>query len=109
MLADHLLKTKKECKQLKKQGSQDIYQNKLDKACFQHDIAYGDLKNLPRETASDKELLDKTFNTAKNSKYGGCQRGIASVVFNFFVKSLLVVPLKVKLCQTNNYPKNSTN
>ena len=34
--------------------SRYIYQNKLDKACFQHDMAYGDFKDLTRRTASDK-------------------------------------------------------
>ena len=38
-----------------------ISQNKLDKACFQNDIAYGDLKDLPRWAASDKLLRDKAF------------------------------------------------
>ena len=32
----------------------NIYQNKLDKTCFQHDVAYGDFKHLPGRTASDK-------------------------------------------------------
>ena len=36
-----------------------IYQNKLDKACFQHDMAYGDFKDLARRTASDNILSDK--------------------------------------------------
>ena len=36
--------------------SKDIYQNKLDEACFQHNMAYGDFKNLPRRTTSDKVL-----------------------------------------------------
>ena len=31
-----------------------IYRNELDKACFQHDMAYGDFKDLTRRTASDK-------------------------------------------------------
>ena len=35
-------KTKKEYKKLKKQGN--ICQKELDKACFQHGIAYGDFK-----------------------------------------------------------------
>ena len=30
-----------------------IYKNKLDKACFQHDMAYRDFKDLARRTASD--------------------------------------------------------
>ena len=29
-------------------NSRHIYQNKLDKACFQHEIAYRDFKDLPR-------------------------------------------------------------
>ena len=41
--------------------SRYIYQNKLDKACFQHDMAYGDFKDLTRRTASDKILHDKAF------------------------------------------------
>ena len=45
-----------------------IYKNELDKACFQHDMAYGDFKDLARRTASDKVLRNKTFNIAKNAK-----------------------------------------
>ena len=48
-----------------------IYKNDLDKACFQHDMAYGDLKDLKRRTASGKVLRDKAFNIAKNPKYDG--------------------------------------
>ena len=46
--------------------SRYIYINELDKACFQHDMAYGDFKDLARRTASDGVLRDKTFNAAKN-------------------------------------------
>ena len=53
---------------------QYIYQNKLDKACFQHNMAYG---NLTRRTASDKMLRDKAFNIAESHKYDGCQKGLA--------------------------------
>ena len=45
-----------------------IYENELDKACFQHDMTFKDLK---RRTASDKVLRDEAFNTAKNPKYDG--------------------------------------
>ena len=48
--------------------SQYIYQMELDKACFQHEMAYGDFKDLIRRTASDIILTDKAFNTAKNPK-----------------------------------------
>ena len=43
-----------------------MYQNELDKSCFQHDMAYGDFKDLTRRTASNKLLRDKAFNIAKN-------------------------------------------
>ena len=46
-----------------------IYKNELDKAWFQHDIAYGDFKDLKRRTASDKVLRDKAFDIAKIPKY----------------------------------------
>ena len=48
-----------------------IYKNELDKACFQHDMAYGDFKDITRRTASDKISRDKAFNIAKNPKYDG--------------------------------------
>ena len=33
-------KIKERIKKIKKTGDADIYKNKLDKACFQHDMAY---------------------------------------------------------------------
>ena len=49
-------------------------------------MAYGDLKDLARRTAPDKILRDKAFNTAKNPKYDGYQRALASTVYKFFDK-----------------------
>ena len=63
-----------------------IYRNELDKACFQHDMAFGDFKNLAKRTAADKVLRDKAFNIAKDPKHGGYQRGLASMVYKFFDK-----------------------
>ena len=63
-----------------------IYKNELDKACFQHDMAYGDFKDLPKRTASDKVLRDKAFKIASDQKYDGYQRGLASMVYKFFDK-----------------------
>ena len=63
-----------------------IYRNEFDKPCFQHDMAYGDFKDLARRTASDKVLRDKAFDIAKNAKYDGYQRGLASIVYKFFDK-----------------------
>ena len=56
-----------------------IYKNELGKTCFQYDMAYVNFKDLARRTPSDKVLRDKTFDIAKNPKYDGCQRGLASI------------------------------
>ena len=78
-----------------------IYKNDLDKTCFQHDKAYGDFKDLKRRAFSDKFLRDKAFNIAKNPKYDGYQRGLASMVHNFFYSSNIVnneIKQKLKNC-----------
>ena len=80
-------KNKKRIQKFKETGDTSyIYKNELDKACFQHDMAYGDFKDLKRRTASDKILRDKAFNIAKNPKNDGYQRGLASMVYKFFDK-----------------------
>ena len=53
------------------------YKNQLDKACFQHDMAYGGFKDLARRTAFDKVLRDKAFNIDKSPKYDGYQNKIS--------------------------------
>ena len=63
-----------------------IYKNELDKACFAHDAAYSDSKDLTKRTAADKVLRDKAFNIPKDPKYDGYQRGLASMVCKFFDK-----------------------
>ena len=63
-----------------------IYKNELDKACFAHDAAYSDSKDLTKRTVADKVLRDKAFNIAKDAKYDRCQRGLASMIYNFFDK-----------------------
>ena len=89
MLVDHLLKLKKEFKILKEQEIQDVFTDKkLDKTCFQHDMAYGDFINLVRRRASDKVLRDKAFSIAKNPRYDGYQRGLASMIYKFFDKKI---------------------
>ena len=75
-------KSKERIHNFKKTGnSRYIYKNELDKACFQHDIAYGDFKDLVRRTVADKVLRNKAFNIAKDTKYDEHQRGLASVVY----------------------------
>ena len=71
---------------MKTGDTQYIYRNELDKACFQHDMAYGDFKDLKRRTQSDNVLKDKAFEIASNQKYDGYQRGLASMVYKFFDK-----------------------
>ena len=63
-----------------------IYKNELDKACFAHDAAYSDSKNLTKRTVADKILRNKAFNIAKDQKYDGYQRGLASMLYKFFDK-----------------------
>ena len=63
-----------------------INKNELDKACFQHDMAYGKSKDFARRTQSDKVLRDRAFEIASNPKYDGYQRGLASLVYTFFDK-----------------------
>ena len=87
MLVHHLLKTKKELKKFKETGDTGyIYRNEL--VCFRHDMTYGDFKDLARRTTSDKVLRDEAFNIAKNPKYDGYQRGLASMVYKFFDKKV---------------------
>ena len=90
-----LTKNKKRIQKFKETGDTSyIYKNELDKAYFRHDMAYGDFKDLARRTASNKVLRDKAFNIAKNPRYDGYQRGLASIVTNFLIKSTWVVALK---------------
>ena len=63
-----------------------IYKNKLDKACFQLDMAYGKTKYLVKRTQSDKVLKDKAFQIASDPKYNGYQRGLVAMVYKIFDK-----------------------
>ena len=81
------IKNKERIQKFKDTGhSRYIYQKELDKACFQHDMAYGNFKYLTRRTVSDKIWRDKAFNITKNPKYDGYQRGLASMVYRCFGK-----------------------
>ena len=79
-------------KQIKKKNfretgySRYTYQYWLAKACFEHDMAYGDFKDLTERTVADKILHDISFSIAKNRKYDGYKRGLASMVYKFFNK-----------------------
>ena len=58
------------------EDSRYIYQNKIDKAPFQHGMAHGGSKDLLKRTVSDKVLHDKAFNIARKTKFDGYQRGL---------------------------------
>ena len=91
-------KNKERIQKFKETGdTTHIYKNELGKACFQHNMAYEDFKDLKRRTASDKVLRDKAFNVANNPKYDGCQRGLASPVYNFFDKKSEVGGVNIPL------------
>ena len=78
---------KERIKEFKRTGdTRYIYRNELDKACFQRDSAYAYHKDLINRTKADKVLRDKAYNIASNPKYDGYQRGLASMVYKFFVK-----------------------
>ena len=47
-----------------------IYKNELDKACFAHDAANANSKDLAKRTISDKNFKDRAYETALNLKYG---------------------------------------
>ena len=72
------------------------YQNKLDKICFRHDMAYGDFKDLSRKAASDKALPEK------NEKKDGYQRDVASMVYKFFDKKSSVTHGRSETLATQN-------
>ena len=78
---------KERMKEFKRTGdTRYIYRNELDKACFQHDSAYADHKDLINRTEADKVLKDKAYDIASNPKYDGYQRGLVSMVYKFFDK-----------------------
>ena len=78
---------KERTKEFKRTGdTRYIYRNELNKACFQHDPAYADHKDLINRTEADKVLRNKAYDIASNPEYDGYQRGLASMVDKFFDK-----------------------
>ena len=74
-----------------------IYKNDLDKACFQHDMAYNKFKDLEKRTQSDIALKNKALKMASNPKYNGYERGLASMVYTFFDKKSKEAGIKNEL------------
>ena len=61
-----------------------LFKNKLEKPCFVHDAAYSDSKDLTKRTIADKNLKNRAFDIAKDPKYDGYRRRLASMVYKFF-------------------------
>ena len=72
-------------------------------------MTYKDFKDLNSRTATDKVLCVKTFNIAKNKKYDGYQRELASMVFNFFDKKTSGGAVKKEIMQNEELAKNYAN
>ena len=92
-----------------------IYKKELDKACFQHDMTYGDFKDLKRRTASDKVLRDNEFNIAKILNMMVIKEDLLLWSTNFLIKSpfrlqinlyQVMVLLIMRLNKIYNYLKN---
>ena len=73
-------------------------------------MVYEDFKiQQKKKKNSDKVLRDKAFNVANTPKYDEYQRGIASMVYNFFDRKSEGGGLIIKLNEMNNQLKNYTN
>ena len=87
MLVVHSQKNKAKIEKFVQIGNTNfIYKKGLDKACFQHDMAYGKSKYLVKIAQLDKVLKDKVFNIASDPKYDGYQRESVSMIYKFFDK-----------------------
>ena len=83
---DHLLNSVKEFKFREKCNLKHLPRNELEKACFDHDAAYSDSKDLAKRTISDNILRDRAYEIAKYRFYDGYQRAVSSMVDTFFDK-----------------------
>ena len=96
-------KNKERTQKFKETGdSRYIYQNELDKVCFQQGMAYADFKDLTRRTASDKILCDKAFNIFKNQNMMDINMDLRQWSIHFLIKQYPVEQSKMKLCLMEN-------
>ena len=83
-----------------------LYRNELDKACFKHDAGYAKCKDVESRLISDHKLRNSAYDIASNPKYDGYQRGLASMVYNFFDSK--VAPLDKKTMSGKGNAKHSS-
>ena len=96
-------KTKENNKKINKTGdSRKIYQNKLDKTCFQHGMTYGDFKDLLRGTTFDKALCQKVSIMLKTPEVMDINLELLQWFLNLLIKKFEVVVSKMTICQTKN-------
>ena len=99
---DHLLNINKRIQKFKETGYTNyIYKNELDKACFAHDAAYSDSKDLTKRTVADKILRNSAINIAKDQKYDEYQRGLASMVYGVVTAEPSAKHVNTKLAPQN--------
>ena len=72
------------------QNLKHLFRNELDKACFAHDAAHSDSKNLAKRTISDKILKDRAYKIARNHNSDGYQRALASMIYKSFDKKIRI-------------------
>ena len=106
VLKNHLLKGRIQ-KFKETRDSRYTYRNELDKACFQHDMAYGYFKDFARKTDSYKVLTDKTFILLKIKNMMDIKEVLLLWFKNFLIKRLLVEQLNLR--QINNLQMNFIN
>ena len=82
--------------------SKYIYRNELDKGCSQHDMAYGDFKELIRITASDKVLEIRHLLLLKIQNMMNVKEDLLPWFITFLIKSQQLVVLETKLHKISN-------
>ena len=86
-----------------------IYQNELDQACFQHDMAYRDFIDLNEEQLLIKYYVIKHLILQKIRSFRDISVDLLQWFINFLRKNLLVEKLKMKLFLIKNEQKNYAN
>ena len=73
-----------------------LYRNELEKACFTHNAAYSDSKDLAKSTISEKNFKERAYEIARNRKYDGYERALASIESSERLAEELHKPVKKK-------------